>query len=206
MKYFLYISDLKIEQLFSQLPIFKKILLQFSLKLKTPIADIDVSEAEKSNSKYSKLKIIEKYLIHKKEIGTIEAPKSFIKGESTFIWGPYEPYGHELTDKFLVYFYSNASKKRIQLIGSQAFVIGETGKVPASIAYLNPKFINNLIEETHNNLLISLKQHDVGGSVGHSEYSFKEKGEYYQKLEFLAKVLYSDETTIVASPVYVSLL
>ncbi len=208
MRYYLYISDLKVEQLFQQLPFWRRFSINTSVKLNLKIVDFSLGNKEQDRSKYVKLNFIENYLEKQKLISSIEENNQYLKGEGKFNWGDFSPYALETESKNLVYFFSKIKDYKVFLIASKSFLLGETGSVPATSAYLSPNFIKKLVKEISTSRDIDLNEdfQDIGVIAWFSNYHFEENNEAFQNLGFLAKTLYRKEDVIVASPVYVYMI
>lgn len=80
MRYYVYISDSKVEMLYTQIP--PKLLENIAGRLTNDLKFIktEFSESPKEKSLESKLRIVENYLAEKNLIGTISEPKKYFKG------------------------------------------------------------------------------------------------------------------------------
>jgi len=118
MRYYVYISESKVEMLYAQIP--RKLIENIAGKLTIDLKLIktEFSESPKEKTLHSKIQIIEDYLNDQGLIGNTHALKSYIKGVEHMKWGHY-PSG-------LVYFGSKTDVI-IGLGGSEKHVIGNTG-------------------------------------------------------------------------------
>jgi len=84
MKYYIYISDTKVDMLYPQIPksLLKKIASSLNIDLK--LLGVEVSVSGKSNpsdeTRYTKVKIVSEYIEKHIDVGTIDAPSTYLKG------------------------------------------------------------------------------------------------------------------------------
>src|SRR5947209_11465862 len=85
MKYYIYISDTKVDMLYPQIPkpILKRIASSLSIDLKLLGAEVNIGA--KSNSPdethYAKVKIVSEYIEKHLDVGSIDAPSTYFKGK-----------------------------------------------------------------------------------------------------------------------------
>ena len=118
MRYFIYISDTKVDMLFSQIPqkALEKIAAELTLDLK--VLKLSVKEKPSEETRYSKLSVVEKYLADYSRIGTVDEPKSYFTGALPMRWTI-------LTDWMnFVYFAGATRQTLVGLGGSGKHVIG----------------------------------------------------------------------------------
>src|SRR6266516_4215438 len=84
MKYYIYISDAKVDMLYPQIPkpILKRIASSLNIDLKLFGAELNIGA--KSNlsdeTRYAKVKIVSEYIEKNLDVGSIEAPSTYFKG------------------------------------------------------------------------------------------------------------------------------
>jgi len=145
MKYYIYVSDSKIDMLYQQIP--QSLRSQVKTEVKLDLKLISTTFSEKNNedifSKFEKLRIVNEYL--EKQIGISEIDNnplgSYFKGSLSMGWGPLFPKGIGVTDittghdgrgnyalnlgKAEAVFFGGVSKKSIiGLVGSPYHLIG----------------------------------------------------------------------------------
>ncbi len=138
MRYYVYISETKVEMLYSQIP--EKLLESIAGKLTIDLKLIktEFSETPKEKTLHSKIEIIENYIANHGLLGDSNKPNEYIKGKDYFRWGPYT--------SGLVYF---GSKKNviIGLAGSEKHVIGSPGDSPTYSHSATPYLIAALNDQ-----------------------------------------------------------
>jgi len=202
LKYFVYISDAKIEMLFAQIP--KGLLSKIATELKIDLKILSATFKEKDpiETKYSKLKIVLEYLEEYCDIGTIENPKAYIKGTMPMHWGIFQ----QQTD--LVVFGGKHNKTSILLSGSAKHVLGnkcgteqyEGGSISFRIVALLKDKLKTPTEISCDYGILLYKipgfVSDMAGPI--------------EKFEFFARRLFQEgdlnqENILVGTPLYVAL-
>lgn len=178
-KYYIYISDSKINMLFSQIS--KDYVKKVSLELN--IDSQNFSDVEIDN-KLNKLNIIVNYLTKLNIVGTIDEPKDYFSGELLMQWGPfYDPFLSN--DSSLIYFGGETENTVVGLGGSAKNVLGNVGTsaphshstMPAILTVLRKENNSDANEELHDESLAAVHLATKGM-----------KGPT-QRLEFIAKRL-----------------
>lgn len=81
MKYYVYISDTKVDMLYSQIP--KKILDKIAVELGINLGIFSLTAKGKGNqeeTRYEKLKLVVNYIENNMDVGTVDQPKAYFKG------------------------------------------------------------------------------------------------------------------------------
>jgi hypothetical protein len=127
LKYFLYVSDTKLDMLFSQIPLKIRQKIAADLHINLGIIKADIRRKTEPN-RYDKLKLVVQYIERNFDVGTIDDPKEYFKGMLPMRWGPISHNGLET----LVYFGGKTDRTVFGLGGSLPHVIGEKvgGSVP----------------------------------------------------------------------------
>ena len=120
MKYYIYISDTKVDMLYPQIPkpLLKKIASSLSIDLKLLGAEVRVG-AKKNTSdetRYAKVRIVSEYIEKHLDVGSVNAPSTYCKGTIQMNWGPIGDHS--------IYFTGATSQTSIGLGGSLKHVIG----------------------------------------------------------------------------------
>jgi hypothetical protein len=144
-KYFLYISDTKINMLLSQIAPDAKAKIATEFKVDVKLLSIArKSERESGADRIARLNVVTQFLEEFGDVGTIDEPGDFFKGHLTMRWGPYRddfiPSGPEP----LVYFGGTTERTILGLGGSAKHLIGNEGNshphshsaMPYMISYL----------------------------------------------------------------------
>jgi hypothetical protein len=118
LKYYIYMSDTKVDMLYAQIP--QKILDRIAIKLKidlTPLG-IELSKNTPALTRYSKLNVVCTFIEDHKTIGTVDDPKEFFRGDMPMRWGPVGQ------DNVMVYFGGVTDRTILGLGGSLKHVTG----------------------------------------------------------------------------------
>jgi hypothetical protein len=125
-KYYAYISDTKVDMLYPQIPPPLLNGIAAELKIDLKLFGTGFGATFKGNqseeTRYSKLRIVEKYIEKHLDVGTIEAPKSYFRGTLSMLWGPFPGDRPEI-----VYFGGFTGNTVLGLGGSLHHIIGSKG-------------------------------------------------------------------------------
>jgi hypothetical protein len=145
MKYYIYISPIKVDMLYAQIPQGLKSKIATKLTIDLKLIKTEFSEKQSQENLFSKLKIVTDYLDQGEELGTVDNPKAYFRGELPMRWGPYGMgYGKE---EPIVYFGGITNKTIVGLGGSNQHVIGNPGSSLAFSDSLAPMLISVLTKE-----------------------------------------------------------
>ncbi|MDJ0801110.1 MAG: CHAT domain-containing protein [Calothrix sp. MO_167.B12] len=181
-KFYIYISETKVNMLYSQL-----------------ILGLN-KDSNFEQSMQEKLAVVHHYYTENhKEVGTIKEPKTYISGTLPLRYGIVTEYASDIA-----YFGSKFDKNTLSLIGASASIIGAVKHINSNHApfYYTMRFLNQIVNE---NTTVN-KQPAYYSFKEASEIALKCVPREKYNLEFLAKVLYSEPNLIVATPVYVALV
>lgn len=223
MKYYIYISDMKIEMLYPQIPqsLLKKIASNLSIDLKLFGAEVSVASKSSSSdeTRYAKVRIVSEYIEKHLDVGSIDAPGTYFKGILSMTWGP-------IYDQ-AVYFSGVTSRQAvIGLGGSLKHVLGAIVG-PRPDGFHLPVTINSTImfPSSAGGIIMTLEEmlknsdSKFGGNTKLPESSQiielmtqienNQRGPK-QRFEFLAKTLLQNKATsesyvVLGTPIYVAL-
>jgi hypothetical protein len=121
MKYYLYISDAKVDMLFPQVPhdIKKKVALEFKMDLKLLSASRK-TETESEDNRVARLETVVDFIRQYGNVGSIDAPDEYIDDTLDMQWGSY-------ADTSVVYFGGETNKTILGLGGSMKHLLGNAG-------------------------------------------------------------------------------
>jgi hypothetical protein len=216
-KYFVYLSDTKVNMLFTQIPrsLKSKIATEIEIDLqflRTTFRDRDNQDQE---TRYSKLQVVLKHIEGRNIVGTIESSKPYFKGELDMRWGEFPETG-------LVYFTGMVNDTILGLGGSLKHVIGKQ-----SIEHLETSgsssygIQRSLIEELGLEPLVDeLRRETYGGgnritNVDKEELTWtiedaydRIRGGIKNRVEFVARRLFEDKQqppkVVLGTPIYVA--
>lgn len=229
MKYYIYISDDKVDMLYAQIPqsIKSRIATEIKIDLKvfsTSFKDKDDAYVE---TRYSKLALVVDYIENHLDVGSLDNPKAFFKGTMPMYWGPFghrddiraatqnlirnedNAYGQQI-----IFFAGKHGYRTVGLGGSMKHVIGSTDNtqrlIPGSMTYTLLALLSNQaqgksLKENQSNLPLTAL---FTTTLAIEE--MKEQGFPVQRIEFLARTLVKEKSFdghqyILGSPIYASL-
>jgi hypothetical protein len=233
LKYYLYISDAKVDMLLPQVPldIKKRIATKFNLDLKL----LTFSEVNSPADRIARLEAVVSFIRGFRKVGTVDHPDEYVSDSLPMRWGPYG----EMVDSPLVYFGGTTDSTIVGLGGSAWHVLGGN-KRTSSGAYSHsatPFLVNFLKKE----LGLPTNPSDVGSlQMARTNFSRQvsstiesddpdlclravglattQMSGHLQKLEFLSKrLLYSrtrheapgkgsGRSVLLGTPLYVAML
>src|SRR3984957_14945888 len=138
LKYFIYVSDTKVDMLYSQIPRSLKDKIAGELKLDLHVVSASVRGRDREETRYSKLSVVTDYIDKHSEVGTVDYPGSYFKGTMDMNWGEV---GGEGASEYIVFFAGRTEKTILGLGGSPWHVLGNVrptspSSVNSSGAYL----------------------------------------------------------------------
>jgi hypothetical protein len=118
-KYYVYVSDVKVDMLFSQIP--KRFLdrLAGELKIDLKILSLSLKENPSDENRFTKIRVLEQYLDASSEIGTVDDPAPYFRGSLPMKWGTV---GEDPAQ--IVFFWGFSDQTLVGLTGSLRHVIG----------------------------------------------------------------------------------
>ncbi|MCA1655693.1 MAG: hypothetical protein LC635_04465 [Pseudonocardiaceae bacterium] len=230
MKYYVYISDTKVDMLFAQVPrsFVAKVAAELTVDLK--VITISLKERPSDEGRYSKVKVVSDYLRANLDLPTIgdgNAPTQYFAGELDMRWG-ISPTRSGKRHEQVAYFTGRAPGYLVSLVGSPHHVLGQpprstVGATTASFGMVDiiPDEMSQLTSED-GELRVGKAGRLVTSNAAGAAMSSVQMLEHYaygssQPLEFLAKTLaYEDghdiyvpsERTrlisVLGSPIYVA--
>jgi len=217
MKYYVYISDAKVDMLLAQIPhdAKQRLATEFKFDLKLLSASRK-TETESDDNRFSRLDAVVTFIREYGNLGTVDEPDEYVEGYLDMRWGPY---GEERDEKgSLVYFGGITERTIVGLGGSMKHVIGNSGATNAHSHSWTPMLMRSIEEDLK---FDERKQQspdraevEAGGdrSLQAVELATTEIKGPTQPLEFIAKRLlygrgYSKKKKVLlGTPLYVALL
>jgi hypothetical protein len=143
-KYYLYLSESKVDMLFPQIPRAFLSGLSGELKVSLGVVSTTLKQGADSETKFAKLSTVIRYLEEHHAVGTVDQPEEYFSGTMQMKWGPY----NEQFDKPspLVYFGGESPETIVGLGGSAKHVVGATGPSHAHSHSATPYMVARLYE------------------------------------------------------------
>ena len=205
MRYYVYVSDIKIDMLFEQLP--KKWLDHAALELKidAKILAGSLKKDPSTETRYHKLKLVIEALRASGEIGNYEAPKSYFSGSMAMGWGPpkFMHLADEKAELMVLFGGSPDGKQGVALIGSAAHLLGEVG-TPVHAFYARPQFLQKLAHGIQDFSEKEFNDNIMGTYNLAREVSLFPEGATHP-VEFVEKYLLQRGDTLIGTPLYVAI-
>jgi hypothetical protein len=182
MRYYIYISETKINQLYAQIPVKlrQKIASKFTIDLKLVKAEFEGRQPQEGL--ISMLEVVLSYLESEDLVGTVDNSKSYFKGTMNLSWGPY-------VDSGLVYFGGHTQATLVGLGGSLQHVIGEVGTSGAHSHSATPLLARALEKVTNSNAFGRQTDGANGRLLRSVELASGQMGGPWEPMEFVAKRL-----------------
>ena len=211
-KYYLYISNSKLEMLCQQVASSgkDKKSVEWGVDLRA-VKFIRKSEVEDEPDTDDKLKIILRELDDAGLVGTIDEPKEYVRGILPMRWGLFRDWGRPTEEPPLVYFGGRTETTVFGFGGSSRHVIGNVGASATGSRSVTPSLIAHLLD----GLDMPRQGWCVDGYVidDYDAYSAIELATDHlkgpeQNLEFCAKTLLQGAIgmkILLGSPLYVAL-
>ena len=214
LKYYLYVSDTKLDMLFAQLP--RRLLddVAGELKLDLKILAVSLKQGASEPTRYSKLALVCRYLEKHERIGSIDAPEAYFRGSAVVRWGPFGGFN----DQRLIYFGGATEATVFGLGGSPEHVIGAPGGTATHASSVTPCLTAILCEDL---ALEPPTDLDISGlsirqmqpsAIDATRLATERMQGVEQHVEFLARrLLYQPKAegfqkgVLLGSPIYVAL-
>ncbi len=121
MKFYVYVSDTKVDMLYGQIPPPIRAGIATELKLDLKLISVNLSKSTPETTRYSKLQLVSTFIENNEEIGTVDNPRTYFREVMSMRWGPL---GEE---DAMVYFGGVTDQTIVGLGGSLKHVIGAPG-------------------------------------------------------------------------------
>lgn len=202
LKYYLYLSQTKVDMLFPQVPadFLKGAEAEIKVNLGLASAALKSRSPEDAKELAGRAAAVCSYIRRHDEVGDVSLPKRWIAGTAMLQWGIVTEYASDI-----VFFGGKVAEKNLALLGSRESLIGEAKTAEANHApfYYTLKFFNQIVA-----------RNDMGKNVQPPYLSYQKDIEIalqalpktMTNVEFLAKVLHDEPTCLVATPLYVAIV
>jgi hypothetical protein len=214
LKYYYYVSESKVEMLYSQIPKSTISQLESELKINLPIVGVSFSKKQVDDSLYTRLQIVVEYIQRNMEIGSVQSPKEYFRGSAFMRWAQIH--------LGVVFFGGKINKTNVGLGGSTKNLLGQrTTNVEIGISH-TPWLAALLLKEIENQITLIPWQPEIANPhlteenqnervlSAASFWAGNMAKDPVAKFEFLAKKLvYADhmgEKVLLGTPIYVELI
>lgn len=203
MKYYTYVSDSKIDMLYSQLPSKEARRISTELELNFGIVKASASKPELDSDLYSKLKVVVSYLKQKGLIGTVSKPKDYFAHKMKMHLGNVSFYKGD--DSMILYSGVSEDGILVGLVGSSAHVVGAPSMESESLGYARAEFWLQIIEEMRSPSKEEYENemYDLDNLI---DYQARHRDDASkQSVEFVAKKFIVEGNFLIGSPLYVAM-
>lgn len=215
LKSFIYLSRLKVDMLFDQLPEARLSRLATEVKGDLKVVGMSQTQEETFESRAARLELVLSALDEDGEIGDLYNPLSYVTGELPMAWGLVEPderksgEGTAASQEFVMFAGTPDGRRVIGLIGSRAHLMGQEGESVYAY-YTSPSTLRRIAEGMRGDEAAptdNAREYEVfaAGGAAHEmalEYPAADK----QRVEFVARTYRLDDRgVLLGSPLYVAL-
>jgi hypothetical protein len=220
MKYYIYISDAKLEMLYAQIPTRIRDRIATELKIDLKLISATFSEKNRLESRYSRLDLVCEYIRGHLPIGTVGEPDAYFEGVIPMQWGALMGADTGST----VFFGGQQGDVVLGLTGSKHHVVGFQGE--GMMGYGRSGMVQQVYEDLDRQLADAIQNSESSGGDFRERVHQDEQGLWKvkyvaenllgptQRLEFLAKRLLKgqvsdgvgqERTVLLGTPIYVAL-
>lgn len=88
MKYYVYVSDSKVDMLYAQIPERVRDRIAAELKVDLKVVQFALKKNSATETRFSKLELVRHYIEQRLSVGTVNEPEEYFKGVHLLRWGP----------------------------------------------------------------------------------------------------------------------
>jgi Family of unknown function (DUF7019) len=133
MRYYVYVSDTKVDMLFAQIPVALRDRLAAGLKIDLKLVAVSLREKATDETRYSKLQLVCDFLERESLVGAPQEQAEFVHATLLMHWGPLRNAGAPGMDVGAVFFSHVSDASVVGLGGSAKHLIGASGESAAHI-------------------------------------------------------------------------
>lgn len=156
MRYYLYVSDAKLEMLYGQIPVRLRDKIAAELKVDLKVIGATVSMKDRPETRYGKLDLVREYLTRHTQVGTVTDPASYFAGTVSMQWGLVTG----SASGRVVFFGGEEGDVVLGLAGSRHHMVGFQGEgiVDAPPSYgAGSSMVPYILEQLENSLATTLE-------------------------------------------------
>jgi len=196
-RYFVYLSEPKIDMLYPQIPSRLLGSLEAEIKASVGLAQATIKAGLPDRGDlYTRASVVSRYLEKHDQVGSIDQPAQYVRGHANFSYGiPFQ----YLAD--LAFFGAITGTGKVGLIGSPESMIGavQRNETEHSVFYYTLAFLRQLADQ------------EAAGDSELPYFGYSEAFDIAMKAcklkvnaEFLAKVIHHEPGLLLATPLYVA--
>jgi hypothetical protein len=215
MKYYVYISDAKVDMLLQQISTEQKRKIETEFKFDLKVLSASRKAEIEPDNQITKLETVCEFLRNYSDVGIIDSPGSYLEGTLSMNWGPWLSWATDNYKSQMVYFGGPTRQTILGMGGSLKHVLGQGQDIPDSKSNLacilgaladdiqlqKPSYCRNMSEA-------ELKQQAL---TAVEEANDMIRVVPPQRLEFLAKTFLFERSrssgmnVLLGSPIYVAI-
>ena len=193
LRYYVYVSDAKVDMLFDQIPrpVVRRVAAELKLDLK--VFSISLKEEPDDVTRYAKLRVVSEYIENNFEVGSPLEPREFVKGSLPMQWGWVGS-----PESRVIFFSSVADGVLLGLTGSGHHVIGAAPQARGIVGSIFPGLVEALTADlgrAADDLTESVKFTSMSSAV---EIAARDLEGSTNHLDFLARTLLTESASGVA--------
>lgn len=200
MKYYLYISQTKVEMLHGQIATTRFSKIKAALTLKIPFLEASLNADNEERSLYAKAEQVRNQLMAEGHCGSIEHPKSYVDDTANLSLTLGDQYSPDLA-----VFGGTVGSKKVALIGSVSSLVGCAKAIADdhSIQSYEMRLLRHISCEEEEYTFAKSEQ-DYADQLERSVDSILIRKRPRMPIAFVAKVLHSTPQFLVGSPIIVA--
>jgi hypothetical protein len=200
LKYYLYISQAKVDMLFPQIPasFLSGAEAEWKLNLGVTSVGLKSRSPEKPTELTGRVSSVAAYIRQHELVGTTQSPAAWFQGTEKFRWGVLRDYVADI-----VLFAGTSAGKTIALLGSKESIVGasQNAGTDHGIEYYTLRFLNGVVRGSEQ---IEPRERSCAWSPRLST-ARSALPEHEQELEYLARFIHAEDDLIIGTPLYVAL-
>lgn len=212
LKYYMYVSESKVEMLYAQIPKPIQSKLETEVKLNLQILNISFSDKQFEDSFYTKLNTVVEYISNNMNVGSIHSPGEYFRGTLHLRWAHIHPE--------IVFWGGKLNETVVGLGGSMRHVLGQNKQNIAFPSHSHSAYLADLLmkelqiqtvePKVNRKLPEEVFEYRILNSVNEWSESLPTRYDDIQKFEFLAKkIRYSklldSIPVLLGTPIYVAI-
>jgi hypothetical protein len=154
--------------------------------------------------------LVSSYIRKHENVGTVSDPTNWISGKAGVRFGVLEEPGRDpeyakLREE-IVFFGEEIDGKKVALIGSAGSLVGAIEKAPCRHWGYDGMFLQEVADLQYAETVTQKTRHDHSTRLIEVAFDFaiNHVASTRKEIEFLARVVYSDQRVVMASPIYVA--
>ncbi|THV42227.1 DUF7019 family protein [Glycomyces buryatensis] len=201
LRYFLYISETKVDNLLPQIPPKFLRTMGFEVSVNAMVASAVVrrERPEEPVALSTRVSLLSDYIVQHERVGTIEDPAPYIGAVSRLRFGVVADYASELA-----FFGGEVDGVKLGLIGSSSSMVGAADPIASDngLEYYTLLFLNGVVDQETLSPGRAMGIYEPGRAI---DLALQLVPAQEHRLEFLAKTIRVEDGLVLATPIYVAM-